>query len=523
MTGAKMNESAGAGALLQVDSVSMRFGGHLAVDTVSFDAGPGTITGLIGPNGAGKTTLFNIITGLLEPTKGQVSFDGRVITKMKPFKRARLGIGRTFQRLELFTSLSVRDNIRVAGEIRNRWHKGRINVHAEADRIMELIGVDHLAEREITEIPTGMARRVELGRALMTHPKLLLLDEPASGQDETETHEFGELLKRLAADGTGILLVEHDVSLVMAVCEYIHVLDFGQIIAAGTPAEVRANPVVLDAYLGAGTPDDEAAIAAALEAGITVGEGDLHVRTVEAPASDAVALEPLLELVDVRAGYGSIEVLHGVSLAVPQGAVVALLGPNGGGKSTTLKVCGGFVPVTGGELRIGGRVLTGISPDTLARHGVCTIPEGKGIFPNLTVSENLRMATYTGASLDDIEEIAFSRFPRLSERRSQLAGTMSGGEQQMLAMSRALATNPAVLLLDELSMGLAPLVVKELYEVVASVSALGVSILVVEQFARTVLGVADIAAIMLSGRVTRVGRPEELEEELSSAYLGAST
>ncbi len=503
----------------------MRFGGHLAVDAVSFEAGPGTITGLIGPNGAGKTTLFNIITGLLEPTKGQVFFGGRTITRMKPFKRARLGIGRTFQRLELFTSLSVRDNIRVAGEIRNRWHKGRIDVHAEADRIMELIGVDHLADREVTEIPTGMARRVELGRALMTHPKLLLLDEPASGQDETETQEFGELLQRLAAEGTGILLVEHDVSLVMAVCEYIHVLDFGQIIAAGTPAEVRANPVVLDAYLGSGAPDDATAIAAALDAGIVVSETDLHVHIHEPrDSSDAVELrEPLLELVDVRAGYGSIEVLHGVSLAVPQGAVVALLGPNGGGKSTTLKVCGGFVPLTGGELRIAGRVLTGVSPDTLARHGVCTIPEGKGIFPNLTVSENLRMATYTGTPLKDVEDIAYSRFPRLAERRGQLAGTMSGGEQQMLAMSRALGTDPAVLLLDELSMGLAPLIVTELYEVVAQVSELGVSILVVEQFARTVLGIADIAAIMLSGRITRVGRPDELEEELSSAYLGATT
>ncbi len=505
----------------------MRFGGHLAVDDVSFEAGPGTITGLIGPNGAGKTTLFNIITGLLEPTKGQVRFDGRAITRLKPFKRARLGIGRTFQRLELFTSLSVGDNIRVAGEIRNRWHKGRINVHAEADRIMELIGVDHLADREVTEIPTGMARRVELGRALMTHPKLLLLDEPASGQDETETQEFGELLQRLAAEGTGILLVEHDVSLVMAVCEYIHVLDFGRIIAAGIPSEIRANKLVLDAYLGAGTPDDTAAIAAALDAGIVVTETDLHVRTPEPPVTAAdgssTPLEPLLELVDVRAGYGSIEVLHGVSLAVPQGSVVALLGPNGGGKSTTLKVCGGFVPLTSGELRIAGRAVTGISPDTLARHGVCTIPEGKGIFPNLTVGENLRMATYTGTPLKDVEDIAYSRFPRLAERRNQLAGTMSGGEQQMLAMSRALGTNPAVLLLDELSMGLAPLVVTELYEVVAHVSALGVSILVVEQFARTVLGVADIAAIMLSGRITRVGRPDELEEELSSAYLGATT
>jgi branched-chain amino acid transport system ATP-binding protein len=236
--------------------------------------------------------------------------------------------------------------------------------------------------------------------------------------------------------------------------------------------------------------------------------------------NDATAA-PLLEMADVHAGYGSIEVLHGVDLSVPEGAVVALLGPNGGGKSTSLKVISGLLPITHGEVRIAGRVVNGCSPDELARRGLCLIPEGRGIFPNLTVRENLWMMTQTGASFDDVEDVAYTRFPRLSERRKQLAGTMSGGEQQMLAMARALATDPALLLLDELSMGLAPLIVSELYEIVAQVAQEGVSILVVEQFARTVLGIADWAAIMLHGRVTKVGRPAELEEELSTAYLGA--
>ncbi len=238
---------------LQIQAVSVRFGGHLAVDDVSLDAGPGTITGLIGPNGAGKTTLFNVVTGLLSPTSGRVLLDGVNLTRLPPYRRARLGIGRTFQRLELFTSLSVRDNIKVAGEIANRWRRGRnrIDVTGDAERIMHTVGIAHLADREVTEIPTGMARRVELGRALMARPQILLLDEPASGQDEQETEEFGRLLQRLATDGIGILLVEHDVSLVMKVCEYIHVLDFGQIIARGTPTEIQSNQAVLEAYLGA--------------------------------------------------------------------------------------------------------------------------------------------------------------------------------------------------------------------------------------------------------------------------------
>lgn len=230
--------------------------------------------------------------------------------------------------------------------------------------------------------------------------------------------------------------------------------------------------------------------------------------------------DPLLELRGVRAGYGSIEVLHGVDLSIEEGTVVALLGPNGAGKSTTLKVACGLLPPTAGSVLVAGRDVTGVSPEDLARAGVTTIPEGKGVFPNLTVRENLLMATYAGVSMPHVESVAYERFPRLGERRSQLAGTLSGGEQQMLAMARGLAVDPAVLLLDELSMGLAPLVVEELYGIVRQIASGGTSILVVEQFARTVLGVADVAAIMVNGRVRRVGTPTEIESELSAAYLG---
>ena len=233
-----------------------------------------------------------------------------------------------------------------------------------------------------------------------------------------------------------------------------------------------------------------------------------------------VVVQPLLELSAVRAAYGEIEVLHGVDLAVPQGSVVALLGANGAGKSTTVKVCAGLLRPTAGAVRVAGTDVTGAPSHDLARIGVCTIPEGRGVFPNLTVRENLWMATQVKGDLADLEEAAYARFPRLSDRRTQLAGTMSGGEQQMLAMSRALVTDPAVLLLDELSMGLAPIVVQQLYEIVAQVAGEGISILVVEQFAQAVLGIADRAAIMVTGEVARVGTPAEMQSELSSAYLG---
>jgi branched-chain amino acid transport system ATP-binding protein len=229
---------------------------------------------------------------------------------------------------------------------------------------------------------------------------------------------------------------------------------------------------------------------------------------------------PVVELAGVRAAYGAIEVLKGVDLTVPAGSVVALLGPNGGGKTTTMKVVSGLMPTTAGELRLSGRNVTGITATEASRLGVCSIPEGRGVFANLSVRENLWVATGTGTRLAELEEAAYARFPKLSDRRNQLAGSMSGGEQQMLALSRALGTDPAVLLLDELSMGLAPMIVSEMYDIVGGLAAEGISILVAEQFARVVLPIADTAALMLGGRIVKVGRPADIEDELSTTYLG---
>jgi branched-chain amino acid transport system ATP-binding protein len=240
-------------ALLETTEITVRFGGNVALRDVSVAVEPGTVTGLIGPNGAGKTTLFNVITGLLRPQSGRVMLGDDEVTRLPPYRRARKGLSRTFQRLELFTSLDVRDNVRVAGQIRNAAKfSDRLEVNARADEIIEMVGLTSVAHRDITELPTGTARRVELARCLMTKPRVVLLDEPASGQTESETEEFGELLTKLTeSDDLAICLVEHDMSLVMQVCSMIHVLDYGRIISVGTPEHVRNDPAVIDAYLGA--------------------------------------------------------------------------------------------------------------------------------------------------------------------------------------------------------------------------------------------------------------------------------
>lgn len=229
---------------------------------------------------------------------------------------------------------------------------------------------------------------------------------------------------------------------------------------------------------------------------------------------------PILEAVGVRASYGRIEVLRGVDLRVPRGAVMALLGANGAGKSTFLNVVSGQMEHTAGDLHMAGVSVRDARPEDLARVGLITLPEGRNVFPNLTVEENLRLMSYAGVSEAQVMDTAYSYFPRLHERRLQLAGTMSGGEQQMLALARALTSDPALLLLDELSMGLAPLIVEELYETVAQIARSGVSILVVEQFARTALRIADYAAVMAGGRIVASGEPDEISKIMTDVMLG---
>jgi branched-chain amino acid transport system ATP-binding protein len=512
----------GAAPSLAVSEVSVRFGGLQALDAVDLEVAGGEIHGLIGPNGAGKTTLFNVITGLQSPTQGTVRLGPHDVTRAKPHVRSRLGLGRTFQRLELFGTLSARENVQMAAEVqRGKLTPGRTPAE-EALFQLDRVGISSVADEPTDSLPTGLARLVEVARALATSPNTLLLDEPSSGLDATETHDLGGVLAQLASEGMAILLVEHDMSLVMGVCSWVDVLDNGRVIARGDPVSVRANADVQEAYLGGETPmapDDAPAPVDRL--GSPAGAARIGS---PAGAARPRSAEIALSASGVRAAYGRIEVLHGVSLEVPKASALALLGPNGAGKTTLLKAISGQLALTAGTVEVRGNGLGRNATERLARSGVCMIPEGRSIFPNLTVTENLLMYTFRRSGLKSslVEERAIERFPVLGGRRKQLAGTLSGGEQRMLSLARALTTDPDILLLDELSMGLAPLIVEELYGFVGQlVASEQLTIVMVEQFVQTALSIADRAAIMVNGELVQEGEPDEIRNEVVGAYLGA--
>ena len=513
---------------LLVEAVSVRFGGLQALDGVDLEVAGGEIHGLIGPNGAGKTTLFNVVAGLQRPTGGTVRLGAHDVTRTKPHRRSRLGLGRTFQRLELFGTLTARENVQMAAEVqRGKLASGRTPAE-EAAVQLERVGLLAIADEPTDSLPTGLARLVEMARALACSPDLLLLDEPSSGLNAEETHALGQVLLQLAAEGMGILLVEHDMELVMSICDRVDVLDNGMVICRGDPDSVRADPQVQQAYLGgeADPVDPPPVIAAASPNGTHDPGNNGTSATLDAgtPSEPEPGIPPALSVNDIRAGYGRIEVLHGVSLEVRTGSALALLGPNGAGKSTLLKVIAGQLAPTTGTVEFSGRSMGRNASEHLARTGVCMIPEGRAVFPNLTVRENLLMYTYRRAGLkaSTIEEKAFARFPVLGLRHKQLAGTLSGGEQRMLAMARALTTDPEILFLDELSMGLAPLIVEELYGVVDQlVKAEHLTIVMVEQFVQTALAIADHAVIMVNGRLVRSGSPAAIRADVVGAYLGS--
>jgi branched-chain amino acid transport system ATP-binding protein len=504
--------------MLRVRDLSVRFGGVVALDGVSLDLNRGEILGLIGPNGAGKTTLFNCISGVIGPDRGSVYFEGRSLIRAAPHVRARLGIARTFQNMQLWGSMTVLENLTVPMDAlggRNTLSDAlylpfsRYAERASMERaraILHVLDLDRHAGSLAGDLPAGIQRRVEIARALAMRPKLLLLDEPAAGLDAQETAHLGELLQNVRDRfHVSMLLVDHDMSLVMRVCDYIYVLNFGQVLARGGPAAIRNDHKVIAAYLGEESKQPP---------------GTAEVKLVAAPQTQ----QPLLEVEHLAAGYGRLEVIRDIDLTVRPGEVVACIGANGAGKTTTLRAISGMIRPRKGRVRLGGRDVTGRSAERIARMGLVHIPEGRGLFRSMSVEDTLRLVgDATGGPVD--LKVAYELFPRLRERRNQLVGTLSGGEQQMVALARAVLAKPRLVMVDEMSQGLAPTVVRQLFDILRVFRERGIAVLLVEQFVESALDIADRAYIFEHGTIAHTAPAAELRADrklVAGSYLGSA-
>ena len=534
--------------VLEVHDVGVRFGGVVALDGVSLAVRPGEITGLIGPNGAGKTTLIDVVTGFTPCSSGEVTLDGVVVNKWSPRRRAVAGIGRSFQSLELFESMSVRDNLRAASERRDMrsyvtdlFHPGRAGLSPTAWAAVQEVGLASVLDRRPEELPYGTRRLVAIARAVAANPSVLLLDEPAAGLDVHETAELELLVRRLAREwGIAVLLVEHDVALVFDVCDRVAVLEFGRQIADGPADAVRHEAAVVRAYLGAAitapdaapsrpepVPDPASRVPTADATPIVRVVPDARNASTASPSRSPVPavrpvpLVPLVESRSLSAGYGDLAVVHGLSLEVHPGEVVALLGPNGAGKTTTLLTLAGELAPLAGELRWHGRAVSArwMPLHRRVRDGLGYVPQDRAVVAALTTAGNLRLAR-----VEVTEALAlFSELEPLLRRR---AGLLSGGEQQMLTLARALASKPSLLLVDELSQGLAPQIIERLLSAVRVAANRGVGVLLVEQHARAALGIADRVYVMRQGRIELSESAASLREHferVEDAYLGGST
>ena len=503
--------------MLRVRDMTVRFGGIVALDGISLDLNRGEILGLIGPNGAGKTTLFNCISGVIHPDRGSIFFEGHSLVYAPPHVRARFGIARTFQNLQLWGSMTVEENLVVPMDAlgrRNTFSDALylpFSTYAErasrerARAILHVLELDRHARTLAADLPAGIQRRVEIARALAMRPRLLLLDEPAAGLDAQETARLAELLHAVRQRfHVSMLLVDHDMSLVLRVCDYVYVLDFGKLLARGQPSAVRSDPKVIAAYLGE-------------ESKQSTGE---TTTVVAAPKQAA----PLLEVKQVAAGYGGLEVIRDVSLQVRPGEVVACIGANGAGKTTTLRAISGMIHPRRGRVMFAGIEVTGRTAERISKLGLIHIPEGRGLFPRLTVEDTLRLVSNTAGHEVDIAP-AFQLFPKLRERRRQLVGTLSGGEQQMVAMARAILSRPRLVMIDEMSQGLAPSVVRQLFEIIRVFRDEGIAVLLVEQFVESALDVADRAYVFEHGSIVLSGAAVDLRSDrklVAGSYLGTA-
>jgi ABC-type branched-subunit amino acid transport system ATPase component/ABC-type branched-subunit amino acid transport system permease subunit len=488
-----------AGPILEVKGLFKSFGGIHAVRDFNLRMKDRTLHALIGPNGAGKTTAFNLISGNLTPDAGSIVLAGSSIAGMAPEYITAAGVGRSFQITNLFPALSVQENVRLAVQARNRarfavWRSAHslADVERETAAILRTMGLAGVESAEAASLSYGGQRLLDMALALATKPRVLLLDEPLAGLAAAERDRVGALIKRISAD-IPVLLVEHDIDRVFALADAVTVMNEGEVLVDGGVADARNSERVQAVYIGSGA----------------------HALAQRHRASAALDRE-LLRLDRINTFYGKSHILRDVSFHVNEREIVALLGRNGAGKSTLLKSIVGIAPPASGEIALAGEPLARRPAAEIARRGVAYVPQGRGLFAGMSVAENMelgRLKRRNGAGTYWDEDKIFAFFPRIKQRWRSPADYLSGGEQQMVAVARALAGDTRVLLLDEPFEGLAPAVVEELFEAFDRLRQ-EISIVIVDHHLDLALALSDRTVALETGQVTHIGPSQVLSEDL---------
>jgi branched-chain amino acid transport system ATP-binding protein len=484
---------------LEVSGLQKRFGGLTAIKDVSFSVHAGEILGLIGPNGSGKSTVMKSILGVERPDAGSVRVDGREVAGWPPHRIARLGVGMVFQHSRPLHRQTVLENI-LLGLLPDRLLDllPRAAADARARAIAERVGLGGVLDRRPATLPFADLRKIEIAKAIARDPQVVLIDEPFAGLTARETASFADLITAMREDGRAVLIVDHNVKSMWALVDRVYAMNVGEKIAEGTVPEVMANETVRRVYLG----------------------GALETAARPESAFDD-AQTPFLEIENLSVVYDKAQALETVSLHVHKGEFVAIVGLNGAGKTTLFNAVSGLVAYTG-DIRRQGKPLRGQTAATIAREGIVQSPEGRELFGLMTVSENLEMG---GHRLEEKErgerrEWLFNLFPILKERQSQTAATLSGGEQQMLTIARALMMKPDLLILDEPTLGLAPVIMEQISKALERLrQTTEITVLLGEQNVTFALPHADRVYVLEHGRIVWEGEPGRFAAEAGAQYL----